>query len=280
MTGGRAMTDEPHPINGAAPTQTRTVLTSASAADDGGLIAVADVAKAAALAGVGDRCRLFGGIAVMLHVLRLGLDLPLRQTGDADHGVQPFVLQDGGLIKELKKLGYDNPHFSNTWERQVDERRTATTDLLIPSYTSRARDSKEVGGIVTTEVPGLAQAFLRPPVEIAARFRLSDGSRLDADIALADAVGMLVLKCGARLVRDEERDASDLWRCLEIAFAEKVSPSDLPTDPIVGNLADALHEELGRAGRSIPAIVRDLTPETAGKLVTRIQALLLQVTGR
>ena len=158
------MTDELNQINGAAPTQRRTLLASASAADDGGLIAVADVAKAAALAGVGDRCRLFGGIAVMLHVLRLGLDLPLRQTGDADHGIQPFVLQDGGLIKELKKLGYDNPHFSNTWERQVDERRTATTDLLIPSYTSRARDSKEVGGIVTTEVPGLAQAFLQPPV--------------------------------------------------------------------------------------------------------------------
>ena len=255
------------------------MLGSASAADDGGLIAVADVAKAAALAGIGNGYRLFGGVAVTLHVLRLGLDLPLRQTGDADHGVPPFVLQDGGLIRELKKLGYDNPHFSNTWERQVDDRRTATTDLLIPSYTSRPRDNKEVGGIVTTEVPGLALALLRSPVNVAARFRFSDGSSIDADVVLADAVGMLVLKCGARLVRDEERDATDLWRCLEVAFADHVRPEDLPTDPIIGNLAAALHNELGREGRSIPAIVRDLTPEAAGQRVTRLQALLLQVAG-
>src|ERR1700722_3786373 len=102
------MTDDYSSLDQATSTP-RMVLGSASAADDGGFIAVADVAKAAALAGIGNGYRLFGGVAVTLHVLRLGLDLPLRQTGDADHGVPPFVLQDGGLIRELRKLGYDNP---------------------------------------------------------------------------------------------------------------------------------------------------------------------------
>lgn len=45
---------------------------------DGGFTAVADVSSAMASAGMTEQHRLIGGVAVMLHVQRLGLDLPLR----------------------------------------------------------------------------------------------------------------------------------------------------------------------------------------------------------
>ena len=57
---------------------------------DGGLIAIADVSGAMRQIGAADDYRLIGGVAVLLHIQRLGLDLPLRATGDADIGVPPF----------------------------------------------------------------------------------------------------------------------------------------------------------------------------------------------
>ena len=79
----------------------RLVMMSPSAADDGGFIAMADVTRAAGLAGMGADYRLLGGIAVMLHIQRLGIDMPLRRTGDADFGVPPHVLKAGRLVDQL-----------------------------------------------------------------------------------------------------------------------------------------------------------------------------------
>lgn len=67
------------------------VLPSLSAAMDGGFTAIHDVSEAMSTAGAADEDRLIGGVAVMLHVQRLELDLPLRATGDADFGVPPHV---------------------------------------------------------------------------------------------------------------------------------------------------------------------------------------------
>ncbi len=105
----------------------------------------------------------------------------------------------------------------NRWERAIDDRRVAAVDLLVPAYRTRARSSVRVGGFVTTEVPGLAIALRRPAVVIDAQFRLADGPVAMARVALPDAVGTLALKAGARTVRNERRDAEDLWRCLEVA---------------------------------------------------------------
>ena len=82
-------------------TTSKTVLTSLSAAMDGGFAAIADVSTAMRAAGAADAYRLIGGVAVMLHINRLGLDLPLRATGDADFGVPPHVLRRPELVLSL-----------------------------------------------------------------------------------------------------------------------------------------------------------------------------------
>ena len=69
----------------------QVTLASLSGAMDGGFIGVADVAGVMGGIGAGGERRLVGGITVMLHVQRLGLDVPLRATGDADFGVPPHL---------------------------------------------------------------------------------------------------------------------------------------------------------------------------------------------
>ena len=81
------------------------ILASLSAAMDGGFTAIADVAAAMATSETTDQHRLIGGVAVMLHIQRLGLDLPLRATGDADFGVPPHVLRRPDLVDAIKRWG-------------------------------------------------------------------------------------------------------------------------------------------------------------------------------
>ena len=140
------------------------VLSSLSAAMDGAFTAIADVSAAMAATGTTDQHRLIGGVAVMLHVRRLGLDASLRATGDADFGVPPHVLRKPELVDEIEALGYTKVA-GNRWERPIDDRRVATVDLLIPAYRSRAREAVTVGSVVTTEVPGLAGSLRSPAIE-------------------------------------------------------------------------------------------------------------------
>lgn len=66
----------------------------------------------------------------MLHIERLGLDLPLRATADADFGVPPHVLRRPELVEAIETLGYQKV-FGNRWERRIDQRRVAAVDLLV-----------------------------------------------------------------------------------------------------------------------------------------------------
>lgn len=235
-------------------TAPKVALASLSAAMDGGFTAIADVSAAMAAAGAADDYRLIGGVTVMLHIGRLGLDLPLRATGDADFGVPPHVLRTPDLVRAIEARGYGKV-FGNRWERRIDERRVAAVDLLVPAYRTRARDTVTVGEVVTTEVPGLAEALKRPGVTIDAELRLTDGAHLDTTVVLPDAVATLALKTLARSVRDERRDVEDLWRCLEIA-ADGVTPSMFDDDPQLQNpsgpLAGAWRRRQGAPGAHRP----------------------------
>lgn len=255
----------------------RVLFPSESLLTDGGLIAIADVTRAVISAGVESQYRVLGGTAVMLHVIRTGVDTPIRSTGDADYGVPPRVLVDGDLVNEIERLGYVKIK-GNRWERVVDSRRTATVDLLIPAYTSRARPSRQIGDVNTTEVPGLADAFLSEPCVVDATFLLTNKDRLDSKVVLPDSKSMILLKAGARTVRNEDRDATDLWRCLEVANADGVVRSAFDGPDMVAIRA-LLYRELGRGGAALSAITNDLSTDAASKVTVRIQALLQRVVG-
>jgi hypothetical protein len=255
----------------------RILFPSESLATDGGLIAITDVSEAMSDTGLESDYRVVGGIAVMLHVLRTGVDIPIRSTGDADYGVPPRVLTEGKLVREIERRGYAKTE-GNRWERQIDDERTAAVDLLIPAYTSRARSSRQVGEVNTTEVPGLAEAFLAEPCAVDAEFILTSGEHLSARVLLPDSKSMILLKTGARRVRNEDRDATDLWRCLEVANADGVTAADFTTSD-VAQIRDLLQRELGRGGNALGIITRDLSPGAAGQTATRIQALLGRIVG-
>lgn len=256
----------------------RVVLASLSAAMDGGFTAVADVSSALAATGMTEHHRLIGGVAVMLHIQRLGLDLPLRATGDADFGVPPHLLRSPELVDAIEAVGYQKVA-GNRWERPIDKRRVASVDLLIPTYRSRARDTVKVGSIVTSEVPGLAEAFQRPPVSVEIDLRLTDGETLSTAVSLPDAVAMLALKTLVRTVRTEDRDVEDLWRCLEIAAAEGVDPATFDSSEPLRQVRTALWSELGPGGSALAMLTAGLQADPGARLRTRVRALLNETVG-
>jgi hypothetical protein len=244
---------------------------------DGGFVGVADVSDVMRRVGASAQHRLVGGLTVMLHVQRLGLDLPLRATGDADFGVAPHRLRDGTLIGEVEALGYERTA-GNRWERMLDERRTAAIDLLVPAYTSRARDDVQVGDIVTTEVPGLTIALQRPSVDVAVDLVSSDGSMRSTTLVLADALSTLAMKAYARTVRSESRDAEDLWRALEVCLEEGTKPADFD-DGALREVKAIIWRELGPEGDAMNVLTTGLQEEPAARVRTRIKALLAEVVG-
>ena len=118
----------------------------------------------------------------------------------------------------------------------------------------------------------------RPGIAIEAELRLTNGELRDATIMLPDALAMLILKAQVRTVRDEERDAQDLWRCLEIAAADGVTPA-ASTPKVLPISVDLLQRELGPGGASLGAVTVGLQADAAARLRTRIRALLLDVIG-
>jgi hypothetical protein len=244
---------------------------------DGGLTAIADVSRVLEQIGL-DQHRLIGGVNVMLHIQRLGLDLPVRSTADADFGVPPIALRETHLVEAIEALGYRKVA-GNRWERPIDATRVAAVDLLVPTYTSRARHTTRVGDVVTTEVPGLAEALRRRGVHVGLDLLLTDTSRLEATVVIPDAASTLALKTWARTVRDEDRDAEDLWRCLEIAAADGVNADLLNDDATLGTIVPILRRQLDPSGATLDVITRELSSDEAARRRTRIRALLLDVTG-
>jgi hypothetical protein len=254
------------------------MLASLSGAMDGGFVGVADVADVMQQVGAMSDHRLIGGIAVLLHIQRLGLELARRVTGDADFGVPRHVRHDPSLVEEIEKLGYRRT-MGNRWERSIDDRRTAAVDLLVPAYTSRARDTVQVGGVVATGVPGLATALRRPPVELDTELRLADGSNRKTTIALPEAISTLTLTAHARAVRSETQDAEDRWRVLEVCRRERVLPSDFDEDESLRGVPTILRRELAPDGTALAVLTNGLQPEAAARMRTRIRALLVEVVG-
>lgn len=266
------------------------VLAATSISDDLGFVAMADVSSA--LREVGDvDSRLIGGHMVTLLVQRWGMGRELyRETQDTDVGIQPIAAKDGRLIQLLKERGYERTT-GNTYAKTLDdipasiegvETRSASIDLLVPAYTSRARDNIKVSeDLTTTEVPGLAESLMRPGIDISLELHRLNGDILDAKLVLPQEASAVELKALAWRQRSASKDAVDLWRTLEVAAVAGVSRSDFEnaTGEIVVEITRQAFEKVNDGAMKALASAQRLNNDAAQERHTRIQALLQRVFG-
>lgn len=270
----------------------RLALGAGSVADDLGYVALNDLAKA--LGDMAADYRVIGGHMVTMLAARWQLGAGLyRETGDVDLGIPPIVARDKGVVSRLKGISYLQVA-GNRFARALsdipvgmtDERGSrnpeAFIDVLVPTYTSRARENVRVGeDLFTTEVPGLQLALARQPITISLELRRLNGLTLRCELPFADELSAVVLKSLATTVRSKGTDITDVWRCLEIAFAAGIGPADFTS----GTRADSakLIRTLfaSRHGAPMAALAAEqrLSTEAADKRFTRIQALIARVLG-
>ncbi len=219
---------------------------------------------------------------IALHVFRWGLDLT-RLTQDVDLGVRPQVVQTPELTDGLERLGYSKTA-GNRFEKPATglpstaADRNAIIDVLIPAYQSRPRRNRKFGQhLVTTEVPGLALAFQRQPVDLQLEVTFLDGSKQSFPVRMPDETAALNLKIMARTVRRKDSDAIDVWRALEVCAA--AGKRDIDFGPDKERVRQVLGTQFARGGDAIAEIsqARNLSDLETTRLETRIQALIQQV---
>ena len=196
---------------------TRLTLSAASVADDLGYVALSDLARA--LGDILADFRVIGGhmVTVLGARWQLGNEL-YRETGDVDLGITPIVARDRHVVGRLKNLDYTQVA-GNRFARGLSDipvtmkgkddppRPEAFIDVLVPAYTSRARENVQVGeDLFTTEVPGLQSALARPPVTITLELRRLNGKILQCELPFPDEVSALALKSLATTVRSKDTD--------------------------------------------------------------------------
>jgi hypothetical protein len=271
---------------------TTITLRAASVADDLGYVALADVARA--LGGLTVDYRVIGGHMVTALAARWQLGHELyRETGDVDLGVPPIAAQDYNLVNRLKDLNYSQVA-GNRFARGLSDIPAgmkerggrgdpeALIDVLVPAYTSRARENIQVGeDLFTTEVPGLHLALARPPATITLELRRLNGEMLQCTLPFADEVSALVLKGLATTVRSKDTDVTDIWRCLEIAFVAGIGPDNF-TSGVRAESAERIRSlfDTRRASR-ITAFTsgNHLSAQAADARFTRVRALIARVLG-
>jgi hypothetical protein len=160
--------------------------------------------------------------------------------------------------------------------------REAIIDILVPAYTSRPRQNLKFGNhLVTTEVPGLAFALNRGPTEMSLELHRLNGQTLDIMLAFPDEVGALVLKSLASAVRSRPTDVVDIWRCLEVAFAAGLGPSDFREGIPAEGAAIVRSMFASRDGQGMTALVSQqrMSGPSADARFTRLRALITRVLG-
>jgi hypothetical protein len=158
----------------------------------------------------------------------------------------------------------------------------AYIDVLVPAYTSRARNNKRIGNsLVLTEAHGLADALLRPPIQLELEMHRLNGEVLRADLSFADEVSALVLKASTTQIRSKDTDIVDIWRCLEICNAAQIGPdSFLAGAPAeAADVVRALFSSREGAGIAAIASSQNLSVQAADIRYTRISALVERTFG-
>lgn len=245
-------------------------IVSDSRAYDAAIRALADAAYVAS--GL-DAWLIVGGHMVNLHVLRTGIDRPLRATRDADLAVELLAIRDSPLLARLGALGYRNSAASNRFNLRTATG-MATIDLLVPSYSDRHRPNMPAGPIAVDGLPSLHVALARQPVVVDLAATLTDGTSKEARIRIPDAVTAIAIKAFAYAERFAARDAEDLHCLLEVAHAEGVTAQTWPDQPSFTSAARLLSMFFDTPGRALTDATR--SPEQQ----VRLRALVRSIVGR
>lgn len=249
-------------------------VTSLSRANDLALVALADLASAAADANLDHR--IIGGQMVTLHLHLAGVQgqVPERDTADADAGVPRSIThldELAALVTALTGRGYEQIR-GDRFERLADG---AIIDLLVPSYTSRRRHNVVVGPLIATEAGGLTYALAQTPTVVTVAATLTDGTAHGPiEVRLPSLRAAIAIKAHAWKDRRVDSDALDLARLLYAADMTGLGPDDFTGSVALRDASEIVRGAFRLAsGAGTTAAYRDPT-DRAG-----LAALCLRVFG-
>ncbi len=221
-------------------------LIAASRAEEAGYLALADIARLAEQTGID--YRIVGGLMVSLHVAASGVDDPvLRQTLDADMGVEQEVAGDPALVDGLEGLGYERPESANRFIRTTPGDQRLVIDLLAPSYGSRMRTNRRHGRMTLDEIPGLSLALAVPGERLDLQVRLLDDSTLDLVTVVPEITTAVCVKALGYADRLAAKDVLDIWRLLAAYRQRAPSPPPWRDAGVQRDAAKILRRDFGQA---------------------------------
>lgn len=253
-------------------------LTSTSRAADAGFLTLADLSSIAAELLLDHR--IVGGHMVTLLTAAHGVaeQVPMRETLDADFAALPTVIADPRLPRALAERGYQRGEASNRFVRDHPDKHgqlKLVVDVLAPSYQNALVPNQRHGDLVVDEVPGLILALHRPAAVLHVEVELTNADELSLVVSLPDVTSALCVKALAYRGRFAEKDAVDLWRLLNAAYAAGMTADAWPTSATGRDAADILHRFFGSSGATG---LRQVSARSADR--TRMQALVRHIVAR
>jgi hypothetical protein len=250
-------------------------VTSASRAADAGYLTLVDLSEITTELAID--YRIVGGHMVTLLVAAYGVtdQVPMRETADADFAALPAVIADPRLPAALTDHGYLPRNAANRFVREHADAYgplELVVDILAPSFQGTLVPNQRYGELVVDEVPGLSLALHRSGLAVNLRVRLTDGNELVMRLMLPDLSSALCLKALAYRGRFAAKDAMDLWRLLNAAYAAGLSESAWPATVTGRQAAQVLHRFFGTPGA---AGLKQMSASFSER--TRMQALVRQV---
>ena len=240
-------------------------LKSSSREYDGSLVALRDAVQVAADV---KTWLIVGGHMVNLHIVRAGVPAPLRLTRDADLAVEVPVIRDQGLVGKLRKMGYDNPVFSNRFDRDADGL-FASIDLLVPSYYTKIRPNIDADVIAVDGMPVLDVAFERRPVIVDVVADLVDETRIEFTVRLPDLVTAIAMKSYAVAERTNAVDARDLAHLLEAVKRDGTGQDSWPSGKVFAGAARQLAAQFDKPGSALAQASDSAEVQTRLRDITR-----------
>jgi len=193
-------------------------LASDSREYDAALVSLSDAARVCTMAKL-RKWLVVGGHMVNLHILRAGLNLPLRLTHDCDIAVEIRMIRRGVLIEKLREAGYRNRVYPNRFDRDVDGL-AASIDLVVASYSTKHMPNMDADEIVVDGMPAVDEALGRDPVVLNLVGDRSDGIRMEMTVHIPDIMSAIAMKSFAVAERPYTNDAIDLAQLLLVAAAD------------------------------------------------------------